>query len=233
MNHARRLIAALFIASMITGCATSGNPQDPFEGFNRTMFEFNDKLDQVALKPAAIVYRDVTPSFVQTGIGNFFQNIGDAWTAVNNLLQLKIEDGLNDIMRVAVNTTFGFGGILDISSEAGLPQHYQDFGSTLGYWGVPSGPYVVLPFLGSSTLRDAAVLPIEVQGDAWNHVNPTRLRVTGSIVRLVDKRAAVLDASNLLEEVSLDRYEFLRDTYMQRRESKVTEGKKGNPGFDQ
>jgi len=221
------LITTSLIAATIglSGCAaTSNNPKDPFEGFNRAMFTFNDKLDQAAVKPAAEVYSNVLPQFVQIGVSNFFGNLGDVWTAFNNFLQGKVEDGMSDVMRVAVNSTFGLVGVLDIGSEAGLTKHREDFGQTLGKWGVKSGPYIVLPIFGSSTLRDTAALPVDMSGDLWSYYDPVHWRNTGSAVRLIDLRASVLDASNLLEEAALDRYVFVRDAYLQRRESKVYDG---------
>lgn len=216
-------LAVLAIALALTGCAATKNPSDPLEGFNRTMFKFNDAVDQAALKPAATLYKSVLPSFVQTGVGNFFGNIGDVWTAVNNILQGKFVNGMSDVMRVAVNSTLGLGGLLDIGSEAGLSKHNEDFGQTLGTWGVKSGPYVVLPLLGSSTVRDTAALPVDFKGDLWSYKTPVKWRTTGTILRVVDRRAYVLDASNLIEEAALDRYEFVRDAYLQRRESKIRE----------
>nr|WP_283445590.1 VacJ family lipoprotein [Noviherbaspirillum suwonense] len=202
--------------------AASRNPVDPYERFNRTMFNFNNKVDQYALKPAATVYKRVLPSFVQTGVYNFFGNLGDVWTAVNNLLQGRVADGVSDVMRFAVNTTFGLGGLLDIGSEAGMQKHRQDFGATLGVWGVQSGPYVVLPLLGSSTVRDSAALPVDFAGDPWTYVNPDPTRYIGTAVRVIDMRAGVLDASNLIEDAALDRYEFIRDAYLQRRAGKIS-----------
>ncbi|WP_292934275.1 VacJ family lipoprotein [Noviherbaspirillum sp.] len=221
MNPALRIIV-LALSLVLAGCATT-NRKDPLEGFNRAMFQFNDKVDQVALKPAAEAYSNL-PTFVQTGVSNFFGNMGDVWTAINNFLQGKAADGLSDVMRVAVNSTMGLGGFLDIGSEAGLAKHKEDFGQTLGKWGVKSGPYVVLPLLGPSTLRDTIVLPIDYQADPWYYVYPVHVRNMGSVLRAVDQRAAVLDASNLIEEAALDRYVFVRDAYMQRRESKVRDG---------
>jgi phospholipid-binding lipoprotein MlaA len=219
-------LGAVCIALALAGCATTArNPVDPLEGFNRAMFSFNDAVDKAALKPAATVYRAVLPSFMQTGIGNFFGNIGDVWSSVNNMLQGKVGDGLNDFMRVAVNTTFGIGGLLDIGSEAGLPKHKEDFGQTLGKWGVDAGPYLVLPLAGSSTFRDAAALPIDYKGDLWNYTYPpVRARAVGALIHGIDQRAAVLDASDLIEEAAIDRYEFVRDAFLQRRESKVYDG---------
>lgn len=212
------LASALFLG----GCATSSNNAgDPFEGFNRTMFEFNDTVDRVALKPAATVYQDVLPSFVQTAIGNFFGNLGDVWTMVNNFLQGNVEDGMSDVMRVTFNSTFGFGGILDIASEAGITKHKEDFGQTLGTWGVGSGPYVVLPFFGPSTLRDTAALPVDISADIWTYVTPVDVRNVGIVVRTIDQRASALNATNLLEDAALDRYTFVRGAYLQRRESLI------------
>lgn len=197
------------------------NPRDPLEGFNRVMFSFNDTLDQAVLKPVAQVYRNITPGFVQTGIGNFFSNIGDVWNAVNNLLQGKVADGTSDVMRFAVNSTFGLGGLLDIGTPVGLPKHAEDFGQTLGRWGVHSGPYLVLPILGPSTLRDALATPVDLKGDLWSYKQPIYIRNTGTVVRLVDKRASVLDAGSLIEEAALDKYVFFRDAYLQRRAGQI------------
>lgn len=217
-------ITILGLALALSGCATGSHPQDPLESYNRAMFSFNDKLDLVLVKPAATVYQDVLPSFVQTGVGNFFGNIGDVWTAANNLLQGKLEDGLTDIMRVAVNSTMGFLGVLDIGSEAGLPKHKEDFGQTLGVWGLKSGPYVVLPVFGSSTVRDTAAFPVDFSADLWSYKDPVNVRNIGTGLRLVDQRAALLGASTMIEDAALDKYSFTRDAYLQRRESLVRNG---------
>lgn len=249
MKTVSRFLPALALAAILAGCATTTststgsagnagstgatnsadgapvaarNPVDPFERFNRTMFVFNDKIDQYALKPVATAYKKVLPSFVQTGVYNFFGNLGDVWTAVNNVLQGRVADGVSDVMRFAINTTFGLGGLIDIGSDAGLQKHRQDFGATLGVWGVQSGPYVVLPLLGSSTLRDTAALPVDFAGDPLTYVNPDRARYSAAVLRVVDLRAGVLDASNLIEDAALDRYEFIRDAYLQRRAGKIS-----------
>ncbi|WP_273670662.1 VacJ family lipoprotein [Janthinobacterium fluminis] len=224
----RSLGLAVAAAAALSGCATSGNPRDPLEGFNRAMFKFNDTVDQAALKPAATVYKSVLPSFVQTGVGNFFGNLADVWSAANNLMQGKGEAGMSDFTRVMLNSSFGILGLLDIASEAGLPKHSEDFGQTLGYWGVKSGPYLMLPLLGPSTLRDTAGLPLDIMADPWRYKEPNYLRNIGIATRVVDKRAYLLDASNLMEEAALDRYEFVRDSFLQLRESKVFDGE-GNP----
>ncbi|SFV03734.1 MlaA family lipoprotein [Pseudoduganella namucuonensis] len=225
----RSLALAATAAAVLTGCA-GPNPRDPYEGFNRAMFKFNDKVDQVALKPAATAYKTVLPGFVQTGVNNFFGNMSDVWTAANNFMQGKGEQGMTDVMRVALNSTFGLLGVLDIASEAGLQKHNEDFGQTLGHWGVDSGPYLMLPLLGPSTVRDTAGLPLDIAADPWRKVTPDAARNWGVAVRGVDQRAVLLDASNLMEEAALDRYEFVRDGFLQRRQSKVYDGEDGPRG---
>jgi phospholipid-binding lipoprotein MlaA len=221
----RRLALAAVMAAALSGCAsTATNPRDPFEKFNRAMFSFNDTLDQVALKPAATAYKTVLPSFVQTGIGNFFGNLNDVWSGVNNLLQGKGQDGLNDFTRFALNSTFGLVGVLDIATPAGLRKHSEDFGQTLGAWGFGSGPYLMLPLFGASTVRDTLAMPLDTMGDLWHYERPVSNRNIGTAVSVVDQRAVLLDASNLMEEAALDRYEFVRDSYMQRRQSKIDDG---------
>jgi phospholipid-binding lipoprotein MlaA len=221
MTIRNALALAAGAAVLLSGCATSANPRDPFEKFNRAMFSFNDAVDRTALKPAATVYKDYTPGFVQTGVNNFFGNLSDLWSSLNNFAQLKGQDGMNDFTRFAVNSTLGLAGVLDIATPAGLRKHNEDLGQTLGYWGVPSGPYLMLPILGPSTVRDTVALPGDFWGDPWTHVNDIPWRNSGIVTRAVDQRASVLDASNLLEDAALDRYEFIRDGYLQRRASRV------------
>jgi len=229
MRH-RTHVAMVVLAVVLSGCATTGKQaEDPFEGFNRKIFAFNDKVDQIALKPAAKAYRAVLPSFAQLAVGNFFSNLGDVWTGLNNMLQGKLGDGASDWMRFAVNSTLGLGGVIDLSSLAGMPKHREDFGQTLGKWGVGAGPYVVLPLLGPSTLRDTAALPVDFQGDLWSYYDPIEVRRAGNVLRLLDARAAVLDASDLIEGAALDRYEFVRDAFLQRRQSRVYDGEPPSP----
>jgi phospholipid-binding lipoprotein MlaA len=211
---------ALGVTVLLSGCA-GPNPRDPYESFNRAMFSFNDTVDTYALKPVATAYKNVLPSFVQTGVNNFFGNLADAWSAVNNLLQGNGQAGMSDVSRFALNSTLGIVGLFDIASEAGLQKHKEDFGQTLGVWGVPSGPYLMLPLLGPSTVRDTVALPADYKGDIWSYKEPTYIRNTGTVLRVVDARANLLDASSLLEDAALDRYEFIRDGYLQRRESQI------------
>lgn len=225
-----RLLAPL-AAFVLCSCAAL-HEKDPWENVNRAVFQFNDHIDNAALKPAARAYRTL-PDFVQTGVGNFFGNLEDVWTSANNFMQGKFEDGLSDVMRVTFNTFLGLGGVLDIASEAGLPKHKEDFGQTLGGWGVRAGPYVVLPLLGPSTLRDALAVPIDWNASPWAYVEPVRIRNPGYVINTVSQRAALLDATQLLEDAALDRYQFVRDGYLQRRESKLRDGDTRPPSYDE
>jgi phospholipid-binding lipoprotein MlaA len=211
----------LILAIMLSGCASTHNPQDPLEDFNRTMFSFNDKVDQVALKPVAETYHKVVPPIVQSGVGNFFGNVNDVSTTLNNLMQASVADSLSDTSRILVNTTLGLVGTMDVATDMGMQKHDQDFGQTLGRWGVKSGPYLVLPLLGSTTMRDAMAMPVDFAIDPWGRMFPVRLRNTGAVIRVVDYRAYNLTASSLIEDAALDKYEFVRDAYMQRRQSKI------------
>jgi phospholipid-binding lipoprotein MlaA len=224
MNNKAR-IAMLVMATALGGCATTHNPDDPLEGFNRAMFSFNETVDRAAVKPVAQAYENVLPSFVQTGIGNFFGNLGDLWTSVNQLLQGNVANGMSDLTRFAVNSTIGLGGLLDVGTEARLPKHKADFGQTLGVWGVASGPYMVLPVFGPSNLRDTAALPVDSYGDLWLYKRPVNWRNVGYGVRMIDRRAQLLNAGNLLDDAALDKYQFVRDAYVQRRQSQIDNAK--------
>lgn len=215
--------AAAVMLALLQGCATApgGNPADPFESFNRSVFSFNDKVDVAVIKPVATVYRNVTPSPVRTGVTNFFGNVSDAWSTVNNALQAKPQFALESLFRVTVNTLFGLGGILDVAGEAQIPRHSEDFGQTLGHWGVPAGPYLVLPILGPSTVRDTAALIVDTQGDAVSATSNIAARNTLTATRAVSIRARLLDAGDLLDQASLDKYSFAREVHLQRRRSLV------------
>jgi len=219
----KNLIALILVVLSATGCASMGE-KDPYEKFNRQVFSFNDAIDRHALKPAATTYKAVMPEVAQTGVNNFFSNLADVWTGANNLLQGKAVNGLSDFGRVLVNSTVGVAGLFEVASKAGLPKHDEDFGQTLGYWGVPSGPYLMLPLLGPSTLRDAGALPIDMKADPWAIGASGNLKLAGSMLRVVDHRAGLLDASELVDAAALDRYQFLRDDFLQRRLSKVSDG---------
>ena len=218
-----RALLALFAAALMAGCA--GAPkQDPLEPWNRKVFAFNEAVDGAVLAPTARAYRSVVPQPVRTGLNNFFANVGDAWSAVNLVLQGRFTDGLSDMMRFGTNTVLGLGGFLDIATEMGLERHGEDFGQTLGKWGVPPGPYIVWPVLGSSTLRDSAALPLDLQAAPETFFNPARARNQLTLTHLIDTRASLLQASRLLDEIALDKYGFVRDAYLQRRRSLVYDG---------
>ena len=211
---------------LMTGCATgpNANPADPFEPLNRQVSRFNDTVDDAVLRPVATVYQRVLPSPIRTGVNNFFANLSDVWSFANSVAQLKLQDSAQTFMRVNVNTVFGLGGILDVATEAGIDRHTEDFGQTLGRWGVPSGPYLVLPLLGPSTVRDATALFVDVQGDLISVIGDIPVRNSLYAIRLVDLRSNLLRASQLLEDAALDRYTFTRDAFLQRRRNEVHDG---------
>ena len=217
------LMACLLLS---TGCATrpGGDPRDPIEPFNRSISNFNDAADRVVLKPIATGYVQLVPDLVRTGVNNFFSNLGDAWTFVNSVLQLKPQEAGETAVRFGVNTLFGLGGLLDIASEAGIPKHKEDFGLTLGRWGVGAGPYIVLPLLGPSTLRDTVAIGVETNGNVLRRIDSEPLRSGLYVLNAVDTRATYLGAANVLEEAALDKYSFTRDIYLQRRRSLITGG---------
>lgn len=220
--------AALVLAS---GCATvpagttpaAVNAVDPWENWNRKVFAFNEAVDQTVLEPVAKAYRDFVPQLLRTGIGNFFGNIGDVWSAANHLLQGKVATSLEMGMRVVTNTVFGLGGVLDPATELRLPRRSEDFGQTLGVWGLPAGPYVVLPLLGPSSVRDAAGLPLDRWATMTRHVIDAEAW-SMSVLQLVNVRAELLATTQLLSDVSLDKYSFMRDGYLSRRRDQVWDG---------
>jgi phospholipid-binding lipoprotein MlaA len=204
--------------------ARPANPVDPLEGWNRGVFTFNEKIDEAVLKPVAIGYRKVVPQPVRMVVGNFFGNFEDAWSAVNHFLQGKPGSGVQMTMRVATNTVLGLGGLIDIASDAGLERQEEDLGQTFGRWGMGAGPYLVLPLLGPSSVRDAAALPLDRSASPALAFQETADRVGLTAVDLVDSRSRLLDAERLLNEIALDRYSFLRDAYLARRRSLVYDG---------
>lgn len=220
--------AALLVIALATGSAMAADrpasPKDPFESFNRGVYAFNDAIDQAALKPLAEGYRQIVPALVRTGVENFFGNLGDVWSTVNHLLQGKVVGASRMTLRVATNTVFGLGGVLDPATEFGLERQSEDLGQTLGRWGVPPGPYLMLPLLGPSTVRDAAATPVDKAAGPSAYINDTGavLGLTG--LQLVSTRAGLLGAGKLLDDVALDRYGFLRDAYLARRRNQVYDG---------
>ena len=223
------LIATLFSS----GCATiegPANPDDPFESFNRSMFAFNENVDKYAFKPAAQGYNFIMPSIASKGVSSFFSNIDDIVVFFNELLQFKIAAAVATSARFVFNTTFGLFGLIDVASEMDLPKHNEDFGQTLAVWGVPSGPYLVLPILGPLTVRDTAGLAVD-----WTYFDPIFKRQTlkQSLVTLtikyIDIRAGLLKASRILDDTVPDKYAFVRDAWNLRREFLIYDG---NPPAD-
>jgi len=219
-------MGAAAVFALMAGCASGpgANPADPFEPFNRSVFRFNDGVDEAILRPVATAYRDNLPLLVRTGVNNFFGNLGDVWNFTNSVLQLRLQASAENFMRFNVNTLFGLGGLLDIATEAGIERRNEDFGQTLGRWGVPPGPYLVLPLLGPSTVRDASVLPIDRRGDPLTYVDSGIVRGSLSAQRVIDARSNFLRASQLLDDAALDKYSFTRDAHLQRRLNDVYDG---------
>lgn len=225
-----RLLLALALVGLLGGCASTAGPQhDPWEPWNRSVQTFNDRVDETVLRPVAQTYADVVPSMARQGVSNFFGNLGDIWSTANHLMQGKLDTGLEQGMRVAVNTVFGIFGLLDVATEAGLQRQVEDFGQTLGYWGMPPGPYVVLPLLGPSSVRDTFGVAADYSLNPAPAPSDTRERNALIAVRVVDLRSQFLGADRLLEDAALDRYAFIREAYLQRRRNLVYDG---NPPDD-
>ncbi|MEA3117806.1 MAG: phospholipid-binding lipoprotein MlaA [Paraburkholderia sp.] len=228
-----RIFAAAFTASaLLAGCATGPNrtPGDPLEPMNRVIFRINDAVDQSVAVPIAKGYQKVTPHPVRTAISNFFSNLGDLNTIANELLQLRITNATEDLMRFAMNTTFGIGGLIDFATPAGLPKHHQDFGLTLGRWGVPTGPYLVLPLFGPSTFRDGIGLAVDVRFNPFNYIEPAT-RTPLYVMQFVNTRSDMLGATNILQQAALDKYSFVRDAYLQQRRSRAGTGAPALPNY--
>ena len=226
----KRLLA-LSLVAMMFGCASipagvPPSPDDPWESFNRSVFEFNEGLDKYVLKPVVSGYRFVLPEFIREGVYNFFSNYNDIYTALNNLLQGKPDYAFNDLMRVVVNTTIGLGGLIDLATPGGLEKHKEDFGQTFGVWGVPSGPYVVLPFFGPSSVRDTFGTVADLETDyLFKYIPNVGLRNSLTGLRVVNARNTYYEAGDLLDGAAIDKYSFLRDAYIQRRKYQINEGR--------
>jgi phospholipid-binding lipoprotein MlaA len=220
------LLSGLALLLLLSGCASTNNPRDPLEPLNRAIYQANDALDKVIMKPVATAYKTVLPQFVRTGVTNFFSNLYDILTALNNLLQGKFGDALSDTGRIAVNSTVGVLGLIDVGTEIGLEKHKEDFGQTLGRWGVADGPYLQVPLFGPSSFRDAVGTFVDFKVDPikwiWRDHIATRNSVWG--LYMINLRANLLDSTKILDEAALDPYEFQRDAYLQRRRNLVYDG---------
>ena len=242
-NFKLKSFYALLLVAALMGCLLTGranaqsvekdlpqnprqaNLKDPWESFNRSMFRLNDQIDQSVTRPLAQTYVDVTPSLVRKGVRNFFGNISDFWSSANSALQFKPVEAAHSLARVLINTTIGVYGLIDWATPMRFERHTEDFGQTLGVWGVPSGPYLVLPLLGPSTLRDSsALLALDVKATPIQRVRPSENKYELTALNLTDKRAKYLGMEQELEEAALDRYSFVRDVYLQKRRSDIYDG---------
>jgi phospholipid-binding lipoprotein MlaA len=232
-----RALLALMVGALLTlgGCATTkslvtdarGGPGarlDPWESWNRKVFAFNEGLDERILKPVATGYAKVVPQFVRRSVDNFFANAADAWSAVNNVLQGKAEPAFTDVVRFTTNTVFGFFGVLDIASEFGLDHHYEDFGQTLGRWGFGAGAYLVWPLIGPSTVRETIALPLDRTASPALYISDGSYQFGVVGLQIINTRARLLGASQVIDDIALDKYTFIRDAYLQRRRSLVFDG---------
>lgn len=228
----RPFLLAILLAPLLAGCASQpeypGATPDPLEPVNRVTYQFNDAFDRVLLKPVAKGYKKVTPGLFRQGVGNFFSNLGYPFVIFNNLLQAKPGAALSDTGRLVVNTTVGLGGLIDVASDIGLEEHNEDLGQTLAVWGVPAGPYIVLPFLGPATLRDAISRPADIGFNGLYYINDRSVRDKLFVLQIVDMRARLLTADSQIE-ASNDPYLFVRSSYLQRREYLIYDG---NPPMD-
>jgi phospholipid-binding lipoprotein MlaA len=228
----KRITILIVCASMI-GCASipagsERSPDDPWEPFNRSVFSFNESLDDYLLKPITKGYRFILPKPAQQGVDNFFGNYRDIYTSANNLLQGNLSMAFSDLMRVVVNTIFGLGGLFDVATPGGLEKHKADFGQTFGVWGIPSGPYVVLPFFGPSNVRDTLGTAVDLETDYLFRLLPdVALRNSLTALRVVNARNNYNEAGDLLEGAALDKYTFTRDAYIQRRQYQIDQAKEG------
>lgn len=221
------LFNACLIALLLTGCASQAN-KDPLESINRGVYKFNDVTDKAVFKPVATAYKTVTPSPIRTGVNNFFSNLGTITNVVNNLLQFKFANAFSEAGRFVINSTFGLAGFIDVAGMDKIAVHKEDFGQTLGYWGVGSGAYIVLPFVGPSTVRDATGLAVDTATSdpiTYTHnIGEIRLHNQLRAAQFIDKRTELLDAKDIVDEASLDPYAFMRDAYLQRRASLIQDG---------
>lgn len=226
----RSTLILVLLLFLVSSCSTTkGVKHDPFEPMNRVIYKFNEIVDDAILKPIAKTYKAVTPDPVETGVSNFFNNVGEINTIANDVLQLKIGQAGYDLTRFAINSTVGCLGIFDVATMIGMKRNKEDFGQTLGYWGISPGPYIVLPFFGPSTLRDAPGLYVDMKTN--ESVSPTQTelhheeRQSLTAAEMIDARARLLRATKILDTAAKDPYVFIRESYLQKREHMVTDGK--------
>ncbi len=234
---ARPFLLGVVVLSL-SACASTGPDYDPYESLNRGIYAFNEAVDEAAIKPAATLYEAITPEFVSLAVSNFFGNLRDIQSALNDLLQGKVSMALEGSMRVGVNSTFGLAGLIDVGTEMGLERRTEDFGQTMGVWGMGSGPYLVLPLLGPSSVRDAFGTGVDILTDPLRIYTRDTLRYSAAALRLVDDRAHLLQTDIILGTAALDEYSYVREAYLQRREAQIhdgelPEGEAGEPPLEE
>jgi len=227
MLFRRPAVVVLVLGLVLGGCATvqQPSPDDPFEPWNRAMYQVHEVVDGHVIKPAVQAYVDVTPKPIQQGVRNFFGNLDDFVSAINDWLQWKLDKAGNDMGRVMINSFFGLGGIIDVASDAGIEKGNEDFGQTFGYWGFPQGPYLFVPVFGPTTVRDGTGTIVRAYAWPVTYVPDVPTRNILYAIGFVDARAQALQAESLVDQAALDRYTFIRRSYLQRREYLVRDGK--------
>jgi phospholipid-binding lipoprotein MlaA len=225
MNGLLRVTAASVFAALVAGCAATPSKVDPLEPMNRALFQVHETLDSNLAKPVAEGYVAVVPTFIRTAFSNVFNNIDDLFSAVNGLLQGKLDKAGNDLGRVMVNTMFGLGGLIDVASDAGIERGNLDFGQTFGVWGFPPGPYLFIPLFGPTTVRDGTGVLVRIAVGPVGYVSNVPLRNSIYGLGYIDLRAQVLDAGSIVDTAALDRYLFIRNAYLQRRRYLIYDGK--------
>jgi phospholipid-binding lipoprotein MlaA len=223
---ARKLLAATALTFVLgNGALADGNPNDPYEGFNRTMFDVHEVVDRYVARPVALAYDKVSPLPVKAGVGNFFGNVSDLWIGTNNAMQGKFGDAGIDLGRLLINSTVGIFGLFDVASELGFEKHEEDFGQTLAVWGVGAGGYLFWPVIGPRTVRDTAGWAVDNYVDPVGHVQLVSSRNSLAALRLVDVRASLLPADKVIEEAAIDKYGYIRSAYLQRRRNLIFDGR--------
>ena len=236
MTAARRIIAAASVSgvvALLAGCAMGPTREDPFEPMNRVSYKVHEVIDGRLVKPVVRAYVDYTPKPVRLAVSNFFGNIDDMFSVVNDMLQGKGDKAGNDLGRVITNTGFGILGLIDIASDAGIPKGNEDFGQTFGFWGLPQGPYLFIPVFGPTTVRDGTGWLIRGYASPVGYIDDIATRDVLWTLNLVDLRASALQAENLLNQAALDPYTFIRRSYFQRRQYLVYDGKPPPPKEDE
>lgn len=227
LNPLLKKLILIFSMTLLSACASvPGGPSegDPFESYNRAMFSFNDTLDEYILEPVAEGYDAIMPSPAKTGVSNFFSNIGDIFVIINDILQFKFNQAIEDTSRFVFNSTIGLYGLIDVATPMGLPKHNEDLGQTLATWGVADGPYIVLPFFGPRTMRGTAGFIVETAYDPINEIKDDNARYATFALRAVDTRYKLLKAGRIVDQAALDKYSFVRDAYLQLRKNLIYDG---------